>query len=327
MGFAVYHVEKGKGSGGGLGNHVDRTEGMEHTYKHADPARRNLNIPIVGLHNAAEKKPLPEAIKDRITEGYKGKRAVRKDAVKYLSHVLTGSHEDMLQLFQDKEKRNAWIKAAGGFAKNEFGKENIVRAVIHLDEKTPHMHVVTVPLTKDGRLSAKEVVGNKSDLQARQDRFAKTMEPFGLERGIRNTGIKHDYATAYYARIKKASEKDISGDLEPVSGIFGVNKNKSIEKYKNTVKSLHLALEEVSGKYKKEQLRSKNIDGLRRENKAFFRAYSEEEKKVKNLEFSSRRSEKEWKKLIMNNEKRDEIQREREMEQKRDRGRNWGISR
>lgn len=329
MGFAVYHVEKGKGAGGGLGHHVDRTEGKEYTYKHADPGRKGLNVPIIGLRNNADKKPLPQAIKDRIAEGYKGKRAVRKDAVKYLSHVLTGSHEEMTAIFQDKQKKDAWIRAAAGFAINEFGKDNIVRGVVHLDEKTPHLHVITVPLTKDGRLSAKEIVGNKSDLQARQDRFAKAMEPFGLERGIRNTGIKHENAKDYYARINKANKKDISSDLEPVSGVFGVNKSKSIEKYQDTVKSLHLALEEVSGKYKKEQLRSRSIEGLRKKNDAFFRAYEREEKKVRSLEFSNRRSENEWKKLIMNNdkvyEKREEI--EREIEQKRDRGRDWGISR
>ena len=44
MAYAVYHMEKGNSSSGGIGNHIDRTEGKEHSYLQADPARKNLNI-------------------------------------------------------------------------------------------------------------------------------------------------------------------------------------------------------------------------------------------------------------------------------------------
>ena len=48
-------------------------------------------------------------------------------------------------------------------------------AVVHMDEKTPHMHLCFVPLTEDGRLSAKEIVGNKKKLIQWQDRFWEHM--------------------------------------------------------------------------------------------------------------------------------------------------------
>ena len=44
MGFAIFHPGKGSGAGGGIGSHIDRAEGQEHTYPHADAARRALNI-------------------------------------------------------------------------------------------------------------------------------------------------------------------------------------------------------------------------------------------------------------------------------------------
>lgn len=46
----------------------------------------------------------------------------------------------------------------------EYGKENLLYATVHMDEITPHMHYGVIPITKDGRLSAKEVVGNKKAL-------------------------------------------------------------------------------------------------------------------------------------------------------------------
>ena len=49
--------------------------------------------------------------------------------------------------------------------------ETFVSAVVHLDEKTPHMHVTFVPLTEDNRLSAKEIIGNKAKLSQWQSDY------------------------------------------------------------------------------------------------------------------------------------------------------------
>ena len=71
MSYAVYHTEKGSISSGGIGKHIDREKGAEHTYKHSDPERRNLNENhIINDHC---KKPLNLAISDRIKEGYSAK--------------------------------------------------------------------------------------------------------------------------------------------------------------------------------------------------------------------------------------------------------------
>jgi len=210
MGFAVYHVEKGKSNATAIGHHIDRTDGKEHSYRHADPERKDLNHNFK-LPNGADKKNLQVAVDDRIKEGYRGKRAIRKDAVKYLKHVVTGSHKEMTEMAKDNHKLLEWTKANIEFMKEEFGKENIVRCAVHLDEKTPHIHFVTVPLTEDGRLSAKELLGDRKEMSARQDRYADKMAQFGLKRGLKRTGIKHEDAQRYYARIKKHEEARTKG--------------------------------------------------------------------------------------------------------------------
>lgn len=240
MGFAVYHTEKGKTSSGGIGNHIDRKVGTEHSYRHADPARRHLNQTF--LVNANCKLPLHQAIEYRIQEGYRASKGIRSDAVKYQTHVLTGTHEDMVSIFSKKESAEEWIKKNYAFMINEFGKDNIVRFVLHRDERTPHIHVVTVPLTKDGRLSAKEIMGNRKDMQSRQDRYAEQMKSFDLERGIRNTGIKHESAKEYYARIEEALAVGYSGEIKASKSILGNYIRESVVELENTVKSLKIAL-------------------------------------------------------------------------------------
>lgn len=241
MGFAVYHTEKGKISSGGIGNHIDRKVGAEHSYRHADPQRIHLNQ----IYHVNEycKMPLHKAIEGRIKEGYKAKKGIRSDAVKYQTHVLTGTHEDMLRIFSNQETAEAWINANYAFMVREFGQDNIVRFVLHRDERTPHVHVVTVPLTADGRLSAKEVMGNRKDMQERQDRYADAMKVFGLDRGIRNTGIKHESAKEYYARMEESVIIGNRSEIKASKGILGSYTKESVLELESSVKSLKTALE------------------------------------------------------------------------------------
>jgi hypothetical protein len=244
MGFAIYHVEKGKGSGGGQGNHIDRIKGKEHSFKNADLSRLKLNR-MFSVPGDRHLKPLKDAIAERIKEGYNNKRKIRSDAVRFHKHILSGSHDEMLKIFSDPKQRKAWIIANRKFIENEFGKENLVRFNLHMDEYTPHIHAVTVPLTDDGRLTARDVTGDKDAFRDRQDRYAEAMKPFSLERGIRDTGIKHENASDYYKRIEQARKNVEKMDIEPVKGIFGVDKSKTIEKYKDALKTANLALSEA----------------------------------------------------------------------------------
>jgi len=237
MGFAVFHASKGSGSGGGTGHHIDRTPGHEHTYPHTDPARRELNENRA-LENGAHLVTLPDAIKQRIEEGYKGKKAIRKDAVKYLSLVLTGSHEDMVKLASEPARFKAWQQANYDFVAQEYGKANIVRFTLHMDEKTPHIHAVVVPLTQDGRLSAKDLMGNKKSLSLQQDRYAQAMEPFELSRGVRDSKARHTGEGWYLEHLKKAKESQNKTTVPEFTAADVFRPKKFLEDVRTSVNAL-----------------------------------------------------------------------------------------
>lgn len=237
--YAVLHSEKGTSNSGGIGKHIDRNSENKFSFKHADPDRTHLNKNYEITPHC--KLPLSEAIENRISEGYNGKRKVRSDAVKFVTHVLSGSHEKMKEIEKDPDKLKSWVNENIDFISKEFGKENIVRFSLHLDEKTPHIHAVTVPLTEDGRLSAKETFGNRSDLRKRQTRYAEAMEKFGLNRGRQTSGVKHESAKEFYARIKQANE--VAKEKKPLSEKANIfNKSKIIQQQNQQIQSLKTAL-------------------------------------------------------------------------------------
>jgi len=100
-----------------------------------------------------------------------------------------------------------WAKDIYDFVCREFGEENIASFIVHLDETGPHAHCVFVPLTVDGRLCSKEVLGGKNKIEARQHmrdlhtRLAEVNRKYGLDRGddIHETGARHR-STAEYNR-------------------------------------------------------------------------------------------------------------------------------
>lgn len=205
--FAVFNIKKSSSSGGGLGHHIDRTPGKEHMYKNADPSRRHLN------HDFSEYSEisLSEAVNKRIKEGYKGEKTIRKDAVKLVTCVFTGSPEQMEKIKTAKYKSGrsvlaAWLSENRRFAQETFGAENIVRFTLHMDEKTPHIHCSFVPLTPDGRLSAKEILGNKKKYKERLTAYADTMKPFGLVRGEKMKRASHETIEYHSALEKSVSE-------------------------------------------------------------------------------------------------------------------------
>lgn len=268
MSYAVYHVEKGSISSGGIGKHIDREPGAERTYEHADPKRIHLNEHITV--NAHCDKALHTAISDRIKEGYSSKnkagelKAIRSDAVKYTTHILTGSPELMEKIENNSNLRKDWINSNLEFMKKEFGEKNILRFNVHRDEKTMHIHAVTVPLTDDGRLSAREILGNPKAMSERQDRYAEQMKSFGFERGRKGTGIKHEGAREYYARMETAlSSGDNAEDLTVKKALLGVeigtDKEKTIEVMKDKIKAQKTALKVASIELNKLKKREKEL--------------------------------------------------------------------
>ncbi|MDK7096035.1 MobV family relaxase, partial [Streptococcus agalactiae] len=103
-----------------------------------------------------------QKIEEKIEQNYNGKRKIRKDAVKHIDGLITSGNEFFKN--QTLEETKQFFEHAKTFLEQEYGKDNLLYATVHMDEKTPHMHYGVVPITEDGRLSAKEVLGNKKAL-------------------------------------------------------------------------------------------------------------------------------------------------------------------
>ncbi|MBU7211171.1 MobV family relaxase, partial [Staphylococcus aureus] len=125
-----------------------------------------------------------QTIDEKIDANYSGNRKIRSDAIRHVDGIIT-SDSDFFKGLTPREERQ-FFKDSLEFLKEEYGEENMVYATVHVDEKTPHMHFGFVPLTDDGRLSAKEKLGNKKAMTELQDRFNSFIKEQGhdLERGI-----------------------------------------------------------------------------------------------------------------------------------------------
>lgn len=236
MGQAVLHFEKHtKPTSGTLGHHIDRTEGKEYSYRHADLSRTKNNAYI--KVNELCSLPYNEAILKRVEQGYNARnkagelKAIRKDAVYSVNTMLSGTHEDLKKIENDPILMDKWIQKNLEFCKKHFGAENITRFAVHLDEKTPHIHCCFVPLTSDGRLSANDIIGTGLKLEEFQTLYAKEMEEFNLERGVKSDR-KHHTTEQYRQRerYKLDDRKDILKDLEDLkqSDVFSFKAKKEV---------------------------------------------------------------------------------------------------
>lgn len=133
---------------------------------------------------AADKISLKNQVKERI-EHAGGKP--RKDSVENVSFILSASHEwfepDAAGNFNQK-KVDAFTDHTLRFFRDwkEDGMTP-VRAVLQLDERTPHVHVTCVPFDPTGKLNCKHHLGGQAKLYALHDRLAEYYEPIGIKRG------------------------------------------------------------------------------------------------------------------------------------------------
>ena len=190
--YAVNHGARCKANTYALGKHISR----ENMPENADPTRSHLNQYLVEHGNN-----IMRTIDKRIEEGYTGETAIRKDAVKAINVVLSGTHERMIEI-EKTGHLGEWVQVNQDWLNTRYGKENVISLALHMDELTPHLHAVIVPLTPDGRLSAKDVIGDKSKMRQMQTDYAKAMEPFGLERGKEGSRAHHEDVKEYYTRMK-----------------------------------------------------------------------------------------------------------------------------
>lgn len=223
--YAVCHLQRGSGNDSGMSCHIERKDanGKKYIPVNADANRTQLNRELIAF--PAGVKNRTDAIQFRIIHAGLH-RKVGKNQCKAIRIILTGTHEQMMKI-QDSGRLDKWTDANLKWLRETFGEDNLVSCVLHMDEKTPHLHATVVPIvtterlrkkregekkyeTKSGpRLSADDVM-RRSKLHKYQNSYAAAMKPFGLQRGIVGSTAKHQANSEYYKQQVSRYEKDIA---------------------------------------------------------------------------------------------------------------------
>lgn len=168
----------------------------------------------------------------------------RKNSVLALDTIYTASSE----FFQGKtnDENDKFFRDCLKFHDSHFG--HIISAVVHYDETTPHLHVISVPLTQDGRLSARDVIGNKAKMSKTQDAFFEQVgKSYGLERGIHMDGQeKRQHISAQEHELREIKQEIARGQerLEAVEHSEETARTRA-QKYKQTATELQKQVEQL----------------------------------------------------------------------------------
>ena len=265
MSYTVLHLEKAKGNDSAMSAHIERTIHP----KNADASRSHLNKELIVY---------PESIKNRTSaiqyrlDNAHLKRKIGTNQVRAIRVLLSGTHEVMKTIEENKQLNN-WCNDNLNWIKETFGEENLVSAVLHMDEKTPHIHATIVPIVtgerrkandsqtykkknlNDNSLCADDVMA-RNKLKHYQNTYATVMAKYGLRRGIEGSEAKHISTAEYYRNLHlqnqqleqeknnkqfelKSIEKNISSKkvIESFTNALTGSKTKRLEKENEQMKS------------------------------------------------------------------------------------------
>lgn len=270
--YAILRFEKHKGTPArAMEAHHERQKDQYASNPDVDVSRSKHNFHIIQPRGRYY-----HFIQNRIEQA--GCRT-RKDSTRFVDTLITASPE----FFKGKcvKEVAAFFQRAADFLIDRIGRENIISAVVHMDEATPHLHFTFVPLTKDNRLSAKEILGGRADLSKWQDDFhAYMVEKYpDLERGesSRTTGRRHVPTRLFKQTVSLSKQaRAIEAVLD---GINPLNGTKKKEEALVLLKKWFPQMENFTGQLKKYKV---TIDDLVAENaKLEARAKASESGKLK----------------------------------------------
>lgn len=226
------HLEKAKGADGAMSTHIERTVHP----KNADRTRTHLNRELVQFPEGVRNRT--QAIAHRIeTAGIK--RKIGTNQVRAIRVLLTGSNEDMKRMEEDG-RLDGWCSDNLKWLRETYGERNLVSAVLHMDEKTPHIHATIVPIvtgerrkarqdeqngkkkyrkknTQDVRLCADDVMA-RHKLKHYQDTYAQAMSKYGLQRGVDGSLAKHIPTSQYYKELVERQDS-LQENIENLLGL------------------------------------------------------------------------------------------------------------
>ena len=199
--FAVLRIQKLKtwGAVAGAGKHNER----ERETPNADPSKSADNQQLVTT-----------ASKDVVTSCRQliGEQKIRKNAVLVVEMLISASPSYFRSANPEqagsynKERLERWRDTAMDWAKQKYG-ERIVSALLHLDESTPHIHLILVPLDEKGKLNCRSHFGGtRHTLSNLQTEYAEVLSQLGIERGIQNSQATHQKVSQYYTLTQTDKE-------------------------------------------------------------------------------------------------------------------------
>ena len=226
------HLEKAKGTDSRMSAHIERTVHP----KNADRTRTHLNRELVQFPEGVRNRT--QAIAHRIeTAGIR--RKVSANQVKAIRILLTGSNKDMKQM-EAEGRIEDWCNDSLKWIRETYGEQNLVSAVLHMDEKTPHIHATVIPIVTEERRKAgqEEQNGKKKyrkknpqdvrlcadDVMARhrlkhyQDTYAQAMNKYGLQRGVDGSLAKHISTMQYYKQLVEQQDS-LQENIENLLGL------------------------------------------------------------------------------------------------------------
>jgi 5S rRNA maturation endonuclease (ribonuclease M5) len=199
--YAIMRFAKLKSWGeiGGVGAHHSR-----------DRTTPNANSSIENLWLERPTESIVEGVRDRLKN-----IKIRKNGVLAYEFLLSASPE----FFRpeaggygqfDRQKVDTFNEKSMEWLRDIFGSENIVSAICHLDEASPHIQAVVTPVDRStGKLNARGWTGGREKLEELQDTFAEALTPLGLERGIKGSRSTHTRISEFYASVEAARPPDM----------------------------------------------------------------------------------------------------------------------
>ena len=213
MSFSICRIAKVK-SGGvtGIQIHDRREKNVSHTNKDIDWGKSHENVDLLN-----QQERFRTVISKRINELHLPK-ALRKDATVMTQCLVTSDSAFFEKM--SRAEQTEYFKKSLEFIEKRYGKENMVSATIHYDEKTPHMHVNFVPVTMDGRLSARDLF-SPAKLRKLQDDYNRMCKESGynLERGGLNGKKEHLSVEEYKVKTRYDELKTKQSELDRLEGI------------------------------------------------------------------------------------------------------------
>lgn len=200
--FAILRIKKHKNIGSLVG--VARHHCRQIACPTADPSKSSLNRSWGAAKEGA--KAVGTRMREVIKQAQsKAKRKFRSDSVKGVEYMLTASNEWWQSA--TKKERVGFLTKAREWVEDRHGEGSVVACWLHLDERSPHLHIIVVPL-KDGVLNAKHFFGGAEKMEAMQDDFWATCgQPYGLSRGVRKSAEVHTPVADWWAALNAPAAK------------------------------------------------------------------------------------------------------------------------